>query len=304
MHDDTKGTEAIVTSLDVVPSAVHARASEVGFLWLELTGRCQLACTHCYADSGPAGTSGTMTTPDWERVIEEAAALGVRMVQFIGGEPILHPDLPVLVERVLKRGMEVEVFSNLVHVSPRLWETFSRPSVRLATSYYSDDPNQHRAVTGRPSHARTRANIAEAVRRGIDLRVGIIDVYEGQRVEQARAELRALGVTDIGTDRLRGIGRGGSADVGELCGHCGDGRAAVLPDGSVSPCVLSRWMTAGNVKRQQLAGILAGQRMRDFTAAIPEPRADCQPEKISCKPKTADGGDCAPAEKPACRPTF
>lgn len=139
----------------------HAAAPSRGvrFMWMEITGRCQLRCTHCYADSGPEGGHGTMTITDWKRVIDEAAVLGVRMVQFIGGEPTLHPALAVLVDHALARDLEVEVFTNLVHVTPRLWETFSRPGVRLATSWYSDDPVEHVAITGRRSHARTRAGI-------------------------------------------------------------------------------------------------------------------------------------------------
>jgi sulfatase maturation enzyme AslB (radical SAM superfamily) len=32
------------------------------FLWLELTNRCNLQCTHCYADSGPTAEKGTIST--------------------------------------------------------------------------------------------------------------------------------------------------------------------------------------------------------------------------------------------------
>jgi MoaA/NifB/PqqE/SkfB family radical SAM enzyme len=139
---------------------------KLSFVWLEITGKCQLACTHCYADSGPTGTDGAMQPGDWLRVIDEVARLGGRMVQFIGGEPTLHQSLPQLVDRALARNLEVEVFSNLVRVSPQLWEVFARPGVRLATSYYSDIAGQHESITkGRGSYARTRANIAEAVRR-------------------------------------------------------------------------------------------------------------------------------------------
>ncbi|HEY3514514.1 MAG TPA: hypothetical protein VGL36_35370 [Kribbella sp.] len=42
-------------------------------------------------------------------------------VQFIGGEPTLHPASPELLRRALAAGLEVEVFSNLVHVTPALW---------------------------------------------------------------------------------------------------------------------------------------------------------------------------------------
>lgn len=161
--------------------------SALSFVWLEITGKCQLSCRHCYADSGPRGTHGVMTRGDWKRAIDEAADLGVDMVQFIGGEPTLHPELPALVDHALAAGLQVEVFSNLVHVSARLWDTFDRPGVRLACSYYSDDDAEHARITGRRgSHARTTANIAEALRRSIPLRVGVIDVLDGQRNRHCR----------------------------------------------------------------------------------------------------------------------
>lgn len=119
----------------------------VSFMWLEVTGRCQLQCAHCYADSGPYGMHEVMTAADWRRVIDQAAGIGVSMVQFIGGEPTLYPELPELVDHTLAVGVQVEVFSNLVHVTPALGDTFDRPGVRLACSYYSDDPAQHVAVT-------------------------------------------------------------------------------------------------------------------------------------------------------------
>lgn len=83
------------------------RTDQLSFLWREITGRCQLTCRHCYADSGPRGTHGSMTGEDWKRVIDEAARLGVGHVQFIGGEPTLHPALPDLVRHARRRGIEV-----------------------------------------------------------------------------------------------------------------------------------------------------------------------------------------------------
>lgn len=192
-------------------TAKHDATVELSFLWLEITGKCQLCCTHCYAESGPHETHGEMADKDWQRVIHDAATLGVRMVQFIGGEPTLHPSLPELVVHALERGLAVEVFSNLVHVSPRLWSVFSLPGVRLATSYYADQAGQHEAITARRgSHLRTMTNIAEAVRRSISLCVGLIDIMDSQRVEQARAQLVRLGVTNISMDRLRRQGSAGT----------------------------------------------------------------------------------------------
>jgi hypothetical protein len=119
-----------------------------------------------YAESGPSGTHGVMSAEDWCRVIDQGAELGVRRVQFIGGAPTLHPGLITLIRYALDRGLAAEVFTNLVHVSADMWEVFQRPGVSLATSWYSDDRNEHDAITGRPTYDRTKANIGEALRRG------------------------------------------------------------------------------------------------------------------------------------------
>lgn len=288
--------------------------SSISFLWLEITGQCQLECVHCYADSSPSGTHGTMTAQDWQRVINEAADIGVRTVQFIGGEPTLHPALPSLVGHALNRELAVEVFTNLVHVTDALWELFSRPGVSLATSYYSDDAEQHNAITRRPTHARTKANIEKAIALGIPLRTGVIDLGRGQRAGEARDELVNLGVPQIGYDRLREVGRG-IRDQGEsaaqLCGRCGDGAAAVAPDGSVRPCIMSRWMEVGNVRRQGLANTLASMPdARESLTAQGMPgrgRQDCPPRGQDCYPHNRfvpvggapcnpqhDGTDCYP----------
>ncbi|MGO1052962.1 radical SAM protein [Crossiella sp. CA198] len=274
------------------------------FAWFEVTGKCQLECEHCYADSGPKGTNGTMRPEDWTRVIDEVAQLGGRMVQFIGGEPALHPGLPEMVNQARGRGLEVEVFSNLVHVPPQLWNVLAQPGVRLATSYYSDRPGEHAAITRRRgSHPRTKANIIEALRRSIPLRVGLIDVRDGQRVEQARAELAELGVTDIGVDHLRQVGRGvrdRTPSMDQLCGHCARGQVAISPDGSVWPCVFSRWMPVGNVRMHSLADILTSPTMAEATQTL-EAHFATRATSGLCDPKC--GPSCGPACRPHCWPT-
>jgi MoaA/NifB/PqqE/SkfB family radical SAM enzyme len=132
--------------------------------------------------------------------------------------------------------------------------------VGLATSYYASDVSTHESITAGPagSHRWTRGNVVEALNRSIPIRVGIIEVEDGQGIEQARAELAALGVEDIRVDRLRQVGRGvrdRQPDVDQLCGRCADEVLAVSPKGDVAPCVFARWLTVGNVQRADLATI-------------------------------------------------
>ena len=265
------------------------------FLWLDITRMCNLACAHCYNGSGVGGEHGSMQREDWLKVIDQASAAGVRMVQLIGGEPTMHPDFAELVKHALGLGLKVEVYSNLTHIRPEWWDVFQREGVSLATSYYSDDSAEHNAVTGRQSHDKTRANLARAVELGIPLRTGVVHVFPDQRVSQAQADLSSLGVEEIGTDRMRHFGRGqgshAACDVNELCGRCGDGVAAIGPNGDVSPCIMSTWMTAGNVRVSPLSAILAGAELADFAALIPkaadpcDPGAECYPDAYPCQPK-------------------
>ena len=85
-------------------------------------------------------------------------------------------------------------------------------------------------VTRHNTWRQTLANIEEAVRREIPLRVGLIDgILPDQHAAEGEELLRARGVQNVGTDRLREFGRGTLPDPSQACGHCGHGRAAVLP---------------------------------------------------------------------------
>ncbi|WP_042438696.1 radical SAM protein [Streptacidiphilus albus] len=274
----------------------------------DLTRKCQLGCTHCYNESGPEGTHGTMTREDWTRALDQAAAFGVATVQFIGGEPTMHPDFRELADHALGLGLEVEVFSNLVHASPEHWELYQRAGLSLATSYYSSRAGKHDAVTGRASHRKTRANIEKAMSLGVSLRVGIItdDADDG---EAARADLAALGVTRIRVDRVRQFGRGSQGhepDMSELCGQCGV-HAAIDPTGKVSPCVMSGFIGVGNVRDDPLASIIDGTAMHDAVAAIQTATGwgkKCGPDNAPCGPDSYCGpkSACGPDDNTECGP--
>lgn len=263
------------------------------FLWLHLTDKCQLECTHCATDSGPDRTHGAMTDQDWLTVIDTATAMGVSRVQFVGGEPTLHPALCALIDHALWCGLKVEVFSNLVHVTPEQWRAFTREGVSLATSYYSNDAQEHAAITRRPSYARTRANISKAQSLNIPLRAGVIDFGGGQRAKEAQTELVNLGVPSIGYDKVRGLGRAAPGQQrlpSELCGRCGSGNAAIDPNGDVHPCLFGNWVTLGNVRERSLAEILAGMpavRANLVSLGMPElTDGPCRPEETgdNCYP--------------------
>ena len=56
-----------MTSIQTTTLPVEAEGLQ--FLWLEITGRCNLSCVHCYADSGPSvNVDNELTYVDYERI--------------------------------------------------------------------------------------------------------------------------------------------------------------------------------------------------------------------------------------------
>lgn len=76
----------------------------------ELTYKCPLRCAYCSNPTQLQDHKAELDTGDWERVLEQAAELGVLQVHFTGGEPLLRPDLEALV----KKSRALGLYTNLI----------------------------------------------------------------------------------------------------------------------------------------------------------------------------------------------
>jgi MoaA/NifB/PqqE/SkfB family radical SAM enzyme len=71
--------------------------------------RCNLACAYCNEFDE---TSPPVDTAEMLKRIDRLAELGLSSLTFSGGEPLLHPDLDLLIRRVRERGMLAGVLTN------------------------------------------------------------------------------------------------------------------------------------------------------------------------------------------------
>jgi MoaA/NifB/PqqE/SkfB family radical SAM enzyme len=252
------------------------RIDELDLLLLEITTKCNLKCVHCYADSGPElPLTRGMTQERWLEVLREAFAVGCRRVQFIGGEPTLHPDLLRLVGYAKEIGYKViEVYTNGTVLDDRMLEYFYTHEVNLAFSVYGSIPATHDAVTERPgSFKSTIRNIRRSLELGLSVRATIVRMEQNAHdVEAAEEMLKSMGVKSVGVDRLRGIGRG-NVTLGiedpmlEMCRDCGRGQLAVDSEGNVFPCVFSKYYNLGHVS-DGLSTLLEAQPLRYFRSRM------------------------------------
>ncbi len=81
-------------------------------LILELTHRCPLQCAYCSNPLQMDAPKTELSTADWRRVLDEAAAIGVLQVHFSGGEPMARRDLPELVAHASRAGIYTNIITS------------------------------------------------------------------------------------------------------------------------------------------------------------------------------------------------
>ncbi len=73
------------------------------------TRRCNLACTYCNEYDW---VSDPVPTYEMQRRIDKLAALGTSVITFSGGEPLMHPDLDLLLRRIGGHDMISSIITN------------------------------------------------------------------------------------------------------------------------------------------------------------------------------------------------
>ena len=144
-------------------------------LLAELTYRCPLACAYCSNPIEIAAYRDELDTAAWQRVITEAAELGVLQCHLSGGEPLLRRDLADIVAD----GLGARALHQPRDERPRVLRGRRPPSctTRGSTTCRSRcRPTSRRCPTGSrarrrssarsPRRARSRAGLAADAQRG------------------------------------------------------------------------------------------------------------------------------------------
>ncbi len=113
----------------------------------ELTHRCALACPYCSNPMSLVRGPEELTTDEWLRVVDDAAALGVMQIHLSGGEPLARGDLETIAQRARARDLYVSLVTSgvplererlerlapsLDHVQLSVQDARAEPSDRIA----------------------------------------------------------------------------------------------------------------------------------------------------------------------------
>lgn len=90
-------------------------------IFWNLTGRCNLSCTHCYNSSGQdADTTGELSTEEALSFIDDCSGLKVPVILLSGGEPLMRVDLWELAEHAHSLGIKTALSSNGTLITPEV----------------------------------------------------------------------------------------------------------------------------------------------------------------------------------------
>ncbi|MEE8408578.1 MAG: radical SAM protein [Myxococcota bacterium] len=254
---------------------------------IELTGRCNLHCSHCFLDI--IHPPEELSVDQWTDVIDQLADLGTLFLSITGGEPFLRRDTFDIAEHARAAGMALTLLTAGTRFRDGdLDRIAAMHPLAVNISLYAANPSVHDAITRRPgSHKKTLASAVGLRQRGvpvilktpilkptIDEVQGIVDIahrigaeytfdptiitrrdgssepIELRPTREEVARVLALPALQASVFELPRPPRSADTPVCSIARRL----AVIVPNGDVMPCTLHP-EPAGNVTRESFADI-------------------------------------------------
>ncbi len=133
--------------------------------------RCNARCGHCSFFAGvEAPERLALDLDQWRRTIADAQALGVSVINLVGGEPLLHPQLEAIIASIDKSLSTVLLFSNGWHLAERAAALRRAGLDSVYVSLDAADAQSHDSLRGTPGlFDRALAGLKQARRLGFSV---------------------------------------------------------------------------------------------------------------------------------------
>jgi radical SAM protein with 4Fe4S-binding SPASM domain len=156
-----------VTQLDRISARAERRHVPLS-VQIELTGRCNLDCQHCYLDIHHPPRD-EMTSEEVRGVLAQLRRAGTFFLTLTGGEMFLRPDALEIAAEARRLGFALRLFTSGTRLGRREADAIAQLGVMsVELSLYSHRAAAHDAITRRPgSHRRTLRAALLLRRRGV-----------------------------------------------------------------------------------------------------------------------------------------
>ena len=128
-------------------------------IFVTLTANCNLRCVGCrYGRDFMAGSE--LPLPMVLDLLEDTKALGIRSVRLYGGEPLLHKDLPRIVERSVDLGLHTWLTTNGILLRKKVDDLYAAGLREIAIGFYGTSEEYDGYVHRPDSFAKMEAGVA------------------------------------------------------------------------------------------------------------------------------------------------
>ncbi len=234
------------------------------FLQFYPTLRCNMNCSFCFNRNMEASLNASpdTTLTDFGKMVRAASSAGIGHIDFLGGEPTLHPDIESLIRMAQAAGVVVTLSSNGTRpdVLERLSLVFPATVLRIGISINTDrigEKLMDYIRRSRPIVKTLFASEADVMQKPFfsdpadtetELRVIYPDAVDRQDLAHCMpfdAYYQSLDRLSAGRPNLRGVFCEGflpahsapASAAGRRC-PAGTTKLSVLPGGDVYPCYL------------------------------------------------------------------
>lgn len=226
------------------------------YLRVVVTARCSLACSYCHQEGDPAtGLAGGLPTSTLLGLLDTALDQGIAKLKFLGGEPLLRRDLPMVIGHLRRRApaLDISLITGGAVDSGALSACFDAGLSRanLSIHGWSAQAFRERTARGDAAWSRRQAILEALLDRGRPLKLNF--VWRGfHDDEDLRALLRFASSKRVVVSVLDDLGAPnlGPSDVIDAVvrTHGPAAARAVEPDPHSLPTLRLRWKSGLEVE--------------------------------------------------------
>lgn len=247
----------------------------------------------------------------WKQLIDESYLLGCRRCQFIGGEPLLYrgkngETVFDLAQHAKSTGYEfIEIFTNATMLTSEKVQKIKTLGLNVAVSLYSSDKATHDSITKTPGSFKKTIEALRLLKEA-EVPVRVETVLMGpneETVEKTQRLVEEMGFSHKHPDVLRPKGRGDDPSImptkesvvkhslmlspsftvirdtlsRNISGHpCLLGKITITDNGDVLPCIFSRNLVVGSIRKTTLREIVTGQKLETIWRSTKDNVLICQ----------------------------
>lgn len=157
------------------PGIARVPPIELREIDINVTNLCNLTCVYCSYASTPGKDEPELERSVIGAVLDDAAAIGNRVVHFSGGEPVIRKDMPDLIAHASRNGFKMRMHSNgALLTKPKLEQLWAAGLRQVLVSL--DGPAEHHDWHRQRAGlwGKTIAGIRNAVSLGFNVRVNSV----------------------------------------------------------------------------------------------------------------------------------